>query len=128
MQACREIGHCATGEAVVTQPGRLKVRSIIHTVGPVWKDGHQGEPELLRAAYTNSFRLAKQQGLKTIAFPAISTGVYGYPKKEAARIALSVGWEWEKDFDEIRYICFSDEDFAVYQDAQNLKSGSGTKR
>jgi len=123
MEECRKIGHCATGDAVMTGAGKLKARKIIHTVGPVWKGGNQGEPELLRAAYRNSFRLAKQHGLRTIAFPAISTGVYGYPKKEAALIALAAGKEWEKDFDEIHYVCFSDEDLVLYQEALNSPRG-----
>lgn len=121
MEACRKIGHCATGEAVITPAGKLKARRIIHTVGPVWKGGTHGEPELLRNAYKSSFRLAKQQRLKSIAFPAISTGVYGYPKREAATVALTAGREFETDFDEIRYVCFSDEDLAIYQGILNSK-------
>jgi O-acetyl-ADP-ribose deacetylase (regulator of RNase III) len=116
MDECRKIGHCATGDAVITNAGQLKAKKIIHTVGPVWNGGKRKEPELLRNAYVNSFKLANMNGLRTIAFPAISTGVYGYPKKEAAGIALDVGREFEKDFTEIRYICFSDEDLGIYQE------------
>ena len=81
--------------------------------------GNNNEEESLTSAYETSFLLAKQEGLKTIAFPAISTGVYGYPKKDAAKIALSVGRKYEKDFDEIRYICFSSEDYEIYKRIEN---------
>lgn len=116
MEECRKIGHCATGEAVMTQAGNLKAKKIIHTVGPVWYGGNRHEPELLRNAYRNSFILARNGCLRTIAFPAISTGVYGYPKKEGAMIAIKTGIEFERDFEEIRYICFSAEDLKIYQD------------
>jgi O-acetyl-ADP-ribose deacetylase (regulator of RNase III) len=116
MEECRRIGHCPTGSAVMTDAGKLKARKIIHTVGPVWGGGKRGEPELLQHAYRNSFKLAAGNGLRTIAFPAISTGVYGYPKQEAAGIALAAGLEFEKKFEEIRYICFSAEDLTIYQE------------
>lgn len=119
MEECREIGRCATGDAVVTGAGKLKAGHIIHTVGPVWNGGKRREPELLRSAYVKSFTLARKLSFRSIAFPAISTGVYGYPKKEAAGIALAAGAEFEKDFDEIRYICFSGEDLAVYREIFN---------
>ena len=117
MEECRKIGRCPTGDAVMTSAGKLKARRIIHTVGPVWQGGNKGEPALLKSCYERSFLLAKEHGFKTIAFPAISTGVYGYPKEEAAVIALTAGKEFEKDFDEIRFICFSQEDLAIYQRA-----------
>ena len=119
MEECRKIGHCSTGDAVMTNAGKLKARKIIHTVGPVWSGGKRRESELLRSAYRNSFELAKGNGLRTVAFPAISTGVYGYPKERAARIALATGVEFEKDFDEIRYICFSAEDLAIYLEVRD---------
>jgi O-acetyl-ADP-ribose deacetylase (regulator of RNase III) len=112
---CRKIGRCPTGEAVLTNAGNLKAKKIIHTAGPVWQDGSRGEAGLLAKCYENSFLLAKRHGLKTIAFPAISTGVYGYPVEEAAKIAVSAGKRFEKDFEEIRYICFSKEDYGVYR-------------
>ncbi|UCH12268.1 MAG: O-acetyl-ADP-ribose deacetylase [Candidatus Omnitrophota bacterium] len=115
MQECRQIGGCKTGDAVITNAGNLKAKKIIHTVGPIWHGGNQGEQELLKDAYENSFLLAKKYNLKSIAFPAISTGVYGYPIEEATKIALGIGRKFEKDFDEIRYICFSQRDFDVYQ-------------
>lgn len=116
MEECRRIGKCPTGEAVITGAGNLKAKKIIHTVGPVWNGGKHRESELLGNAYRNSFLLAKKNQLKTIALPAISTGVYGYPLREAAEIALGVGRGFEKDFDEIRYICFSSSDLAVYRE------------
>lgn len=116
MEECHKIGHCDTGDAVITNAGKLNAKKIIHTVGPVWHGGQKREPELLRSAYAKSLRLAKQNGFRTIAFPAISTGVYGYPKKEAAVIALAAGREFENDFCEIRYICFSGEDLALYHE------------
>lgn len=115
MEECRKIGACPTGEAVITSAGNLKAKKIIHTAGPVWNGGTKDEAGLLRNCYRNSFLLAKKNLLKTIAFPAISTGVYGYPIEGAARIALSVGREFEKDFDEIRYVCFSQRDLQVYR-------------
>jgi len=115
MKECRHIGRCPTGGAVATNAGYLKAKKIIHAVGPVWYGGSNKEPELLKSAYQTSFEVAKKNGLKSIAFPAISTGVYGYPIEEATRIALGVGKKFEKDFDEIRYICFSQEDLEIYQ-------------
>ncbi|HEY5514520.1 MAG TPA: O-acetyl-ADP-ribose deacetylase [Geomonas sp.] len=85
---CRALSGCATGEAKITKGYRLPARHVIHTVGPVWHGGNKGEPELLRSCYRNAFRIAREQGLASIAFPAISTGVYGYPMGEACRIAL----------------------------------------
>lgn len=85
---CRTLGGCPTGEAKITAGYRLKARHVIHTVGPVWHGGKQGEPELLARCYRNSLALAIVHGLRSIAFPAISTGVYGYPKREAAEIAV----------------------------------------
>ena len=115
MEECRQIGSCPTGEAVLTNAGHLKAKKIIHTAGPVWRGGNHGEAALLENCYRNSFKLAKRHGLKSIAFCAISTGVYGYPIVDATKIALKIGKEFEKDFDEIRYICFSEGDLKVYQ-------------
>lgn len=112
---CRKIGGCKTGNAVITNAGKLKAKKIIHTVGPIWQGGGNNEPELLRSCYKNSLDLAKRHSLKSIAFPAISTGVYRYPIEEATRIALEVGKTFENDFGEIRYICFSQSDFEAYK-------------
>lgn len=115
MEECRGIGGCPTGEAVITNAGELKAKKIIHTPGPVWHGGKEGEPGLLRNCYRNSFLLAKKHLLRSIAFPAIGTGIYGYPLEGATRIALSVGKEFETEFSEIRYVCFSQKDYEVYQ-------------
>src|SRR5512143_3501579 len=85
---CRTIGGCPTGEAKITKGYRLKARHVIHTVGPVWRGGGAGEPELLARCYRNSLALAETHGLASIAFPAISTGIYGYPKEQATEIAV----------------------------------------
>lgn len=116
MAECRQIGSCATGSAVMTSAGKLPAKKIIHAVGPVWHGGGHKEPELLKRAYESCFRLAKNNELRSIAFPAISTGVYGYPKKEAALIALQTGIRFAEDFNEIQYVCFSLEDEKLYQD------------
>ena len=85
---CRTLGGCETGQARITRGYRLPARHVIHTVGPIWQGGDQGEPELLAACYRNSLKLAADNGVRTIAFPAISCGVYGYPLAEAARVAV----------------------------------------
>jgi len=85
---CRMLGGCPTGEARITAGYRLKARRVIHTVGPVWRGGTQGEPELLARCYRNALALAVMEGLRSMAFPAISTGIYGYPKEAAAEIAV----------------------------------------
>ncbi len=115
LEECRKIGGCKTGEAVITNAGNLKAKRIIHTPGPVWQGGNNKEALLLTNCYQNSFALAKKYGLKTIAFPAISTGVYGYPIEEATQIAIGVAKKFEKDFQEIRFICFSNSDLRTYQ-------------
>lgn len=88
LDECRTLQGCPTGEAKITKGYRLKARHVIHTVGPIYRNGQHGEPELLENCYRNSLRLAKENRLRTIAFPSISTGVYGYPIEEAARIAI----------------------------------------
>lgn len=115
LEECKRLGGCKTGDAVITQSGKLAAKRIIHTPGPVWHGGKNKEEELLRSCYRNSFRLAKENSLKTIAFPAISTGIYGYPIEEAAKVAVEEGLKVKNDFDEIRYICFSKEDYEVYK-------------
>jgi O-acetyl-ADP-ribose deacetylase (regulator of RNase III) len=89
VQECKKIGGCPTGEAVITAGGKLQARHVIHTVGPVWRGGERGEPALLASAYANSVALAAAHELASIAFPSISTGAYGYPLEQAARIALA---------------------------------------
>jgi O-acetyl-ADP-ribose deacetylase len=115
MDECRKIGGCRTGEAVLTAAGELNAKGIIHTPGPVWRGGKKGEEKLLRDSYSNSFRLAAEKGFKSIAFPSISTGVYGYPTEEAAKIAIDEGLKNSAYFDEITYVCFSSRDLGIYQ-------------
>lgn len=115
LEACRKLGGCPTGEARITPGFDLPARWVVHTVGPVWHGGRSGEPALLASCYRNSLELARQHGVKTIAFPGISTGVYGYPKEEAARIALKIMREYEADFDELICCCFSEADKALYE-------------
>jgi O-acetyl-ADP-ribose deacetylase (regulator of RNase III) len=106
---CRTLGGCPTGEARLTRGYRLPARWVIHTVGPVWRDGRHGEDELLAGCYRNSLALARERGLKTIAFPAISTGAYGFPLERAARIAVRECRAFlaaNPDFGEIRLVCF----------------------
>jgi len=127
LAACRLIGGCPTGEARITPGFALPAKWIIHTVGPVWRGGERGEPDLLRSCYRASLALARENGARSIAFPGISTGVYGYPKEPAARIALEVVHEAAGDFEEIIACCFSQEDAATYRalcaDCQSESSG-----
>lgn len=115
MAECKTLGGCRTGEAVITGAGNLVSKNIIHTPGPVWRGGSKGEAELLRNCYMNSFRVARENGLRSIAFPAISTGVYGYPVEDATRIAIEEGIRNKGDFEQIVYVCFSDSDCEVYR-------------
>jgi O-acetyl-ADP-ribose deacetylase (regulator of RNase III) len=117
LEACRPIGGCPTGEARITPGFRLPAKWVVHTVGPVWHGGNSGEPELLRSCYRNAFALARKQGAASIAFPAISTGVYGYPKEAAARIALQE-MRRAQEFDDIIACCFSAEDAELYRSLQ----------
>ena len=112
---CRTLGGCATGEAKITPGYKLPAKWVIHTVGPVWHGGQHHEPTLLANCYRRSFELALKHGAKTIAFPGISTGVYGYPKDQAARIAVTIMREYEGKFDEIVACCFSAGDKALYE-------------
>jgi len=111
------LGGCPTGEARISPGFGLPAKWIIHTVGPVWRGGGHGEARLLEDCYRNSLNLALQHGIRTIAFPAISTGVYGYPKPEAARIALRVMCTYEDRFDRIVACCYSRKDVAIYREA-----------
>ncbi len=115
LKACRKIGGCPTGEARVTPGFKLPAKWVIHTVGPVWHGGDHGEAALLASCYRNSLELALRQGARSVAFPGISTGVYGYPKQEACRVALGVMREYEDRFDEVICCCFSEEDKRIYE-------------
>jgi O-acetyl-ADP-ribose deacetylase (regulator of RNase III) len=114
LAACRPLSGCATGDAKITPGFKLPARWVIHTVGPVWRGGGKGESRLLESCYRRSLELALDNGVTTIAFPAISTGVYGYPKEAAAQIALKVMKEYEHRFEEIVCCCFSDADLDIY--------------
>ena len=115
LQACRLLGGCPTGEARITAGFRLPARWVIHTVGPIWQGGHGAEAHLLRECYRNSLELALQHGVRSIAFPAISTGVYAYPKAQAAAIALEVIGHYAGRFERIVVCTHGDEDTAIYQ-------------
>jgi O-acetyl-ADP-ribose deacetylase len=118
LEECRKIGGCPTGQARITYGYNLKARWIIHTVGPIWRDGSRGEPELLASCYESSLRLAVEHDLKSIAFPAISTGAYADPLKLATITAVSTVKAFTNQtdrFDEVIFCCFSGEDFAVYK-------------
>lgn len=112
---CAKLGGCPTGQAKITPGFKLPAKYVIHTVGPVWHGGQSNEATLLANCYRNSLELALKNGVKTIAFPSISTGAYGYPKDEAAKIAVSVMREYEKKFDEVVACCFSGGDKALYE-------------
>ena len=103
---CRTLNGCPTGEAKITKGYRLPARYVIHTVGPVYRDGKHGEPELLAACYRNSLRVAVSNGLKTVAFPSISTGAYGYPIEDAAGIALETVANFLKEHPQIEKVRF----------------------
>ena len=112
---CRTLNGCRTGEAKLTPGFDLPARRIIHTVGPVWQGGARYEAPLLEACYRNSFEVALQNEVRSIAFPAISTGVYGYPKDQAAEIAVSAMLEYENRFERIIACCFSEADAGLYR-------------
>ena len=113
-------GGCPTGEAVITTGGNLKAKKVIHTVGPVWKDGKSNEAEKLRNCYLNSLKLAEENGLTSIAFPNISTGTYRYPKKEAAAIALDAVKNYPSTtITTVYFVCFDDENLQLYKTLNN---------
>ena len=117
LEECRLLGGCATGDAKITRGYRLKATHVIHAVGPVWRGGQQDEPELLASCYRRSLQLASERRLKSIAFPSISTGVYGYPKELAAPIAIATVKNFTAgagSLEEVIYCCFSAGDLAIY--------------
>lgn len=122
LEDCRKIvarqGGCSTGEAVITTAGMLPARFVIHTVGPVWNGGNKGEREKLFNCYQNSLRLAAENHCKTIAFPNISTGIYRFPKKEAAEIAIKAVTNYlasNQSIEKVLFVCFDDENFHCLQ-------------
>lgn len=124
LEACMAIrarqGGCATGEAVITTGGNLPARYVIHTVGPVYREGDDKIPVLLGNCYKNSLTLAVENGLKTVAFPNISTGIYGYPKEEACGVAVGAVQaflsEHPEVLEEVRFVCFDEENFELYRE------------
>jgi len=130
LEECKQVrnrqGGCNTGEAVITNAGNLNAQKVIHTVGPVWQGGKHNEASLLAACYTNSLQLALQHNCRRVAFPNISTGVYGYPKKQAASIAIQTVSNFLQDnrdeLDEIIFVCFDEENYNLYQQELSGKS------
>jgi O-acetyl-ADP-ribose deacetylase (regulator of RNase III) len=125
LEECRTLNGCATGEAKITQGYNLAVQYVIHTVGPVWHGGSDGEDDLLASCYKKSFELAREYDLHRIAFPAISTGVYGFPKKRAARIAIRQTLKElaeNKELARVLFVCFNNETKVAYVEAlrQNI--------
>ncbi|MCF6465894.1 O-acetyl-ADP-ribose deacetylase [Clostridium sp. Cult2] len=124
LEQCKKIGGCPTGEARITTAGNMASKYVIHTVGPVYKDGTKGEEKLLYNAYYNSLKLAKEYNLKTVAFPAISTGVYNYPKLEAGNIATKAVMDFiddEGSIEEVYFVLFSKDNYQLYKDILEKK-------
>ena len=127
LEECRKIaadrknlagGPCPAGDAVITGAGRLPAKHVIHTVGPIWRGGGQGEPELLASCYRKSLLLAEEAGLESVAFPNISTGIYGYPRDKAAAVAIASVRETLRETPGIKrvvFVCFDRENYSLYQ-------------
>ena len=117
VQECRTLGGCKTGQAKITKGYKLLAKHVIHTVGPVYKDGKQNEPELLADCYRNSLELAKKEGIRTIAFPCISTGAFGYPFEEACRIALDAVTAFlneNQEIEQVILVCYRQSSYDCY--------------
>ena len=120
LEECRKIGGCPTGEARITTGGRLPAKWVIHTVGPIYREGKHGQADLLAGAYRNSLRLASERGIKSVAFPSISTGAYGYPLAEAAHIALTTTIDHVRahpDITLVRFVLFGQAALRTYEAA-----------
>lgn len=120
LEECRKLKGCDTGDAKITTGGNLPAAHVIHTVGPVWHDGNLGESQKLASAYRRSLEVASENGLKSIAFPSISTGAYGYPIEEASRIAIDTVAEYLKnhpDIEKVTFVLFSDRALKVFEEA-----------
>ena len=118
LKECRTLGGCNTGQAKITNGYNLKAKFVIHTVGPVWRDGTNGEPQLLASCYRNCLQLAVENKIQTIAFPSISTGVYGYPIMQASQIAVREVRNFLVNntlIKQVSFVCFSSEDLYVYK-------------
>ncbi|WP_118974161.1 O-acetyl-ADP-ribose deacetylase [Taibaiella koreensis] len=126
LEACMAIrarqGGCDTGQAVITTAGNLPAQYVIHTVGPVWNGGNKREEALLRDCYSNSLKLAVDNGLRTVAFPNISTGIYHFPKNRAATIAIEavLGFEEREKLDKVIFVCFDEENYVLYRQHGNF--------
>ena len=115
LEECRNLNGCETGKAKITRGYRLPAKFVIHTVGPIWNGGTQDEDNLLKNCYLNSLRVAEEYKLTSIAFPNISTGVYGFPKERAAEIALNAVKNFDAKFlQEVYFVCFDDENYNIY--------------
>lgn len=132
LEGCKQIrarqGGCPTGEAVITSGGNLKARYVIHTVGPIWSGGNSREDELLSNAYRNSLQLAVNRGIRTVSFPSISTGAYGFPTGRAARVAAATVKEFlhrERGLEEVRFVLFSEKDLEIYREAWEELTSAG---
>lgn len=132
LEECQQIvakqGGCPVGEAVITTGGNLPARYVIHTVGPVWRGGDHNEAEFLQSAYTSSLQLALQHGIKSMAFPNISTGVYAFPKALAAEVAIRIVRAFLQQhpaIEKILFVCFDDENFRIYRQLLGEESLSG---
>lgn len=123
---CRGIGGCPTGESRITGGYQLKAKHVIHTVGPVYRDGGKGEPALLRSCYESSLTLASENGVRSIGFPAISCGIYGYPMRDAARIALTTTRDYleaHSEIDSVTFVLFGRDALQTYEDVRKELRG-----
>lgn len=126
LQECLKVGGCPQGEARLTKGYRLPAKHIIHTVGPVWEGGGYGEADVLASAYRSSLEVAEEIGAKTVAFPCISTGVYGYPKPQACEIAVNTVSKWLSEHEtprEVTFCCFAEDDATLYRERLGVDSG-----
>jgi len=117
LEQCKKLGGCKPGDAKITTGGRLKAKYVIHTVGPIWYGGKKDEPKILASAYRRSLEVASENHCKSVSFPSISTGAYGYPIHDAAKIALRTIMDYLKDhpeIEEVRMVLFTNDDFQVY--------------
>jgi len=128
LEECRKLGGCATGDAKITRGGKLKAQYVIHAVGPVYRDGEHGEPELLASAYRRSLEVADENGVRSVSFPSISTGAYRFPIDRAARIALRTVAETlpaHPRIELVRFVLFTASDLATYEQALAEVAGQG---
>jgi len=126
MEECRRIGYCPTGQAVMTTGGELQARWVIHTVGPIYQGGTRGEAGLLASAYRESLKLAQKKGIRTLAFPSLSTGAYGYPLEEAAAVAVKTVADYlraQPVFDRVGFVLFGQQAYAAYGRAAEKEVG-----